>query len=164
MAACRFVALRAHQLFDAGKNESFMGVTGAQWRILPIAAVLQCAPRLPPPIFSIFSSVRSGQGAGQQQSFCAVRGLLSEAIFFLLVVSSVSEYKAKQGIWLLVCILPRPLPALMDAGYLWNRVQCNIYTLAKSGPYAVQEKLALDCIAKKAICLSYLKYRTVFAS
>lgn len=42
-----------------GRNESFTRVAGAQGRISPGAAVLQRAPRLPPPIFSIFSSVGS---------------------------------------------------------------------------------------------------------
>jgi len=100
MAACRrLVTPHVPQLFGPGKNENSTRVAGAQRSISPVAAVLQCAPCLPSPIFSIFSSVRSRWGAGQQQSFllelCAVRGLLSAAVVFLLVVSGLSEYKAK---------------------------------------------------------------------
>lgn len=52
----------------------------------------------------------------------------------------------------------------MDAGYFWKWVECNMYTLVESSPYAVQENLALNYIAKKAVCLSCLEYCTVFAS
>lgn len=53
MAACRrLVTPRVPQLFGSSKNESFTRVAGAQWRVLSVAAVLQCAPY---PQYSVFS-------------------------------------------------------------------------------------------------------------
>lgn len=48
----RFVAPRVPQLFGPSKNESFTGAGG--W-----SSVENLAPRLPPPVLGIFSSVRS---------------------------------------------------------------------------------------------------------
>lgn len=141
---------------------------GDDWSPVENLAHCCCAAVCPSPptpniqYFLISEKQVVGSWAAAELLYCQRASQCSN--LFLLVVSSVSEYKAKKGIWLLACILPRPQPAFMDAGYLWNRVQCNMYTSAKSGPYAVQEKLALDCRAKKAICLSYLEYCTVFAS
>lgn len=92
----RFVAPRVPQLFGPSKKESFTGAGG--W-----SSVENLAPRLPPPIFGIFSAVRSRQGAGQRQSFllelCAVRGLLSAATFFswMCLVSPSTQQNRESG-------------------------------------------------------------------
>lgn len=98
-------------------------------------------PLPPAPSIRYFLISEKHAGSWAAAELC-VRGLLSWSNLSLLAVSGLSQCKEKQGIWLLACILPRPQPALRDVGYFWNWVQCNMYTLAKSSPYAVQENLA----------------------
>lgn len=95
MAACwRLLASHVFQLFGSSKNEFHEG-DGSSVRTLPIAAVLQWGPCLPPQ-YLVFSHQREAgrAGAGQQQSFVS-EGFLVAAIFFLLVVSGLSECKEK---------------------------------------------------------------------
>lgn len=55
MAACRRLgASHVPQIFGSSKNEFY-----EEYGSFPIAAELQWGPCLPPPVFSIFSSVRS---------------------------------------------------------------------------------------------------------
>lgn len=50
MATCRrLAAICLPKLCGPSKNESFTRVDGVQWRILPVAAVLWDAPKLPSP-------------------------------------------------------------------------------------------------------------------
>lgn len=98
IAACRrLVTPHVPQLFGSSNNESFTRVAGAQWRVLPVAAVLQCASY---PQYSVFShqwktSRELGRAAELPPGALCYQGASWCSKFVLLVVSGLPENEAK---------------------------------------------------------------------